>query len=66
MRGVFVDANDSLDEIFDRSENTIEIYGKDKRGREYYQNWILRVVDDKANPSPVCLMNDSLRECLHL
>ena len=38
------------DEIFDRSENTIEIYGKDKRGREYYQNWILRVVDDKANP----------------
>jgi len=38
------------DEIFDRSENTIEVYGKDKRGREYYQNWILRVVDDKANP----------------
>src|SRR5579863_4754512 len=23
--------------IFDRTENTIEIYGKDKRGREYYQ-----------------------------
>src|SRR5262249_30795549 len=30
------------DQIFDRAENTIEVYGKDKRGREYYQNWILR------------------------
>src|SRR5579863_362501 len=30
------------DALFDRQENTIEVYGKDKRGREYYQNWILR------------------------
>ena len=38
------------DETFGRSENTIEVYGNDKRGREYYQNWILRVVDERVNP----------------
>jgi hypothetical protein len=38
------------DQIFDRQENTVEIYGKDKRGREYYQNWILRSSIDHANP----------------
>lgn len=38
------------DAIFDRQENTIEVYGKDKRGREYYQNWILRNGRDDLNP----------------
>jgi hypothetical protein len=38
------------DQIFDREENSVEIYGKDKRGREYYQNWILRSGGDNANP----------------
>jgi len=38
------------DQIFDRDENTIEIYGKDRRGREYYQNWILRSGGADANP----------------
>ena len=38
------------DQIFDRQENTIEIYGKDRRGREYYQNWILRSGGADVNP----------------
>lgn len=38
------------DTLFDRQENTIEVYGKDKRGREYYQNWILRNGRDDLNP----------------
>ncbi len=38
------------DALFDRQENTVEVYGKDKRGREYYQNWILRNGRDDANP----------------
>ena len=38
------------DAMFDRQENTIEVYGKDKRGREYYQNWILRNSNTELNP----------------
>jgi hypothetical protein len=38
------------DQIFDRQENAIEVYGKDRRGREYYQNWIVRHGKDEANP----------------
>lgn len=30
------------DELFDPRENTIEVLATDKRGRKYYQNWILR------------------------
>jgi hypothetical protein len=38
------------DTLFDRQENTIEVYGKDRRGRGYYQNWILRNGRDDLNP----------------
>jgi hypothetical protein len=38
------------DQIFDRSENTIEVYGSDRRGREFYQNWILRSGGSEGNP----------------
>ncbi|MBV9506120.1 MAG: caspase family protein [Acidobacteriia bacterium] len=31
------------DELFDPRENTIEISAADKRGRKYYQSWILRL-----------------------
>ncbi|MBI1786851.1 MAG: caspase family protein [Acidobacteria bacterium] len=31
------------DELFDPKENTIEVLAEDKRGRRYYQNWVLRV-----------------------
>jgi Caspase domain len=37
------------DSIFDSHENTIEVYGKDRRGRGYYQNWILRSGSDNTN-----------------
>ncbi len=37
------------DEIFDPRENAIEITAEDRRGRRYYQNWILRVNDTKRN-----------------
>jgi len=30
------------DELFDARENTIEVVATDKRGRKYYQSWILR------------------------
>lgn len=30
------------DAIFDPRENAVEVYGTDRRGRTYYQNWILR------------------------
>ncbi len=38
------------DQLFDRLENTVEVYGKDRRGREYYQNWILRSSSGNGNP----------------
>jgi hypothetical protein len=38
------------DPIFDPRENTIEVYGKDSRKREYYQNWILRTGSEDKNP----------------
>jgi hypothetical protein len=31
------------DELFDPRENAIEAVAQDKRGRRYYQNWVLRV-----------------------
>ncbi len=31
------------DDLFDSQENAIEISAEDKRGRRYYQNWVLRV-----------------------
>ena len=37
------------DQIFDPRENTIEVYGKDPRGRTYYQNWILRTGRENNN-----------------
>jgi hypothetical protein len=37
------------DQLFDPIENTIEAYGKDGRGRNYYQNWILRSGSENAN-----------------
>ena len=36
-------------QIFDPRENTIEAYGKDRRGRTYYQNWILRSGTENVN-----------------
>lgn len=39
------------DAIFDPSENTIEVYGTDRRNRTYYQNWILRSGAENLNPS---------------
>jgi|GEM_PF-2961021 len=30
------------DELFDPRENTIEITAADRRGRKYYQNWVIR------------------------
>jgi hypothetical protein len=38
------------DPIFDPRENAIEVYGSDRRGRSYYQNWILRSGSEDANP----------------
>jgi Caspase domain len=38
------------DQLFDRVENTIEIYGKDSRSRQYYQNWVLRSGSADVNP----------------
>jgi hypothetical protein len=37
------------DPIFDPRENAIEVYGKDPRGRAYYQNWILRTHSEDLN-----------------
>jgi hypothetical protein len=37
------------DQLFDPVENTIEAYGKDPRGRNYYQNWILRSGSENVN-----------------
>ncbi len=37
------------DELFDTRENAIEITAEDRRGRIYYQNWILRVNDSQRN-----------------
>jgi Caspase domain len=37
------------DEIFDPRENAVEVMGRDRRGRVYYQNWVLRVNEDQ-NP----------------
>lgn len=37
------------DELFDPRENAIEITAEDRRGRIYYQNWILRVNDVDRN-----------------
>ena len=37
------------DQLFDPLENTIEAYGKDPRGRNYYQNWILRSGSENVN-----------------
>jgi hypothetical protein len=37
------------DAIFDSRENTVEVYGRDARGRGYYQNWILRSGADHTN-----------------
>lgn len=35
------------DEIFDPRENTIEVSASDRRGRRFYQNWIVRVAADR-------------------
>ncbi len=37
------------DELFDPRENAIEITAEDRRGRRYYQNWILRTHDSSRN-----------------
>jgi hypothetical protein len=37
------------DELFDSRENAVEIVAEDRRGRVYYQNWILRVNDAQRN-----------------
>lgn len=37
------------DELFDPRENAVEITAEDRRGRIYYQNWILRVNDVDRN-----------------
>ena len=37
------------DEIFDPRENAIEVTAEDRRGRRYYQNWVLRTNDGKQN-----------------
>ena len=38
------------DELFDPRENVIEVVAQDKRGRRYYQNWVLRVSGAGQNP----------------
>jgi hypothetical protein len=38
------------DELFDPEENAIEVIAKDRRGRKYYQNWIVRTSNRQANP----------------
>lgn len=38
------------DQVLDPSENAVEIYGRDVRGRTYYQNWILRAAKANLNP----------------
>lgn len=37
------------DELFDARENAIEVAAEDRRGRRYYQNWIVRVNDSQQN-----------------
>ncbi len=37
------------DELFDPRENAIEMMAEDRRGRHYYQNWIVRVNDRREN-----------------
>ena len=37
------------DQLFDPRENAIEVIAQDRRGRRYYQNWILRVNDAQLN-----------------
>src|SRR5262249_18484522 len=37
------------DELFDPRENAFEITAEDRRGRRYYQNWIVRVNDKHQN-----------------
>lgn len=37
------------DEIFDPLENAVEFSAEDRRGRRYYQNWIIRKSQSKRN-----------------
>lgn len=37
------------DELFDPRENSIEVIAQDKRGRQYYQNWVLRAAESGQN-----------------
>lgn len=37
------------DELFDPVENTIEVVARDRRGRQYYQNWVIRTKQE-GNP----------------
>lgn len=37
------------DELFDPRENAIEMMAEDRRGRRYYQNWVIRVNDTQQN-----------------
>jgi hypothetical protein len=54
-RGKFLSMDPSTlaarhDVIFDPRENTVEVYGTDRRSRTYYQNWILRSGLENINP----------------
>jgi hypothetical protein len=37
------------DQLFDARENTVEAVAQDRRGRRFYQNWIVRVNESQRN-----------------